>query len=171
MSQRCQWHHCAYHSDANVHVNRSVKDHSRKFLTKSVTQRCHWHRCDMHSGTESDFLIKKQYVEFFPKIFEQKLVAQRCQWHRCGTNFVDYLREFEAIFEKALTCVIHSVYQGPRGSCLMKKQRSKIPCQGPFSTCMLNTPFLATTIGVISGACVRLRLHQNQANSWNKSLC
>jgi hypothetical protein len=32
----------------------------------------------------------------------KKLVAQ---WHRCATNFVDYLRELEAIFEKALTCV------------------------------------------------------------------
>jgi hypothetical protein len=24
--------------------------------------------------------------------------------HRCATNFVDYLREFEAIFENAVTC-------------------------------------------------------------------
>jgi hypothetical protein len=31
--------------------------------------------------------------------------AQRYYLHRCATNFVDYLREFEAIFEKALTWV------------------------------------------------------------------
>jgi hypothetical protein len=43
---------------------------------------------------------------------------------------VDFLREFEAIFKKALP-----VYQWPRESCLMKKnQRSKISCQGPFKT-------------------------------------
>jgi hypothetical protein len=45
-------------------------------------------------------------------MFEKTLVAQRCHWHRCATNFIYYLRQFEAIF----------VYQGPRGSCLMKKK-------------------------------------------------
>jgi hypothetical protein len=32
-------------------------------------------------------------------------ILQRCHWHCCATNFVNYLREFEAIFEKALTWV------------------------------------------------------------------
>jgi hypothetical protein len=51
-----------------------------------------------------------------------------CQWHRWNyfsgvidtseTNFVNYLHEFEAIFQKALTRV-----SGLRGSCLIKKQR------------------------------------------------
>jgi hypothetical protein len=64
---------------------------------------------------------------------QSKARQQRCQWHRCATNFVDYLREFEAIFEKALTCMS----QGLRGSCLMKKKRrKKISCQGPFNMYM-----------------------------------
>jgi hypothetical protein len=44
----------------------------------------------------------------------------------CATNLVDYLPVFEAIFEKALTCV-----SGTQGKLFdEKKQRSKISCQG-----------------------------------------
>jgi hypothetical protein len=51
-------------------------------------------------------------------------------------NFVDYIREFEAIFEKALICV-----SGTQGKLFDEKtQRSKISCQGPFkaSCCVAN---------------------------------
>jgi hypothetical protein len=54
--------------------------------------------------------------------------VQRCHWHRCAIIFVDYLREFKAIFEKALTSV-----SGTQGKLFdEKKQRSKISCPGPF---------------------------------------
>jgi hypothetical protein len=48
----------------------------------------------------SDFLIKKK----------TKNSVSNYSRHRCATNFVDYLREFEAIFKKALI-----LNQGPRG--------------------------------------------------------
>jgi hypothetical protein len=38
---------------------------------------------------------------------------------KIGDFIVDFLHEFEAIFKKRLK----PVYQGPRGSCLMKKTR------------------------------------------------
>jgi hypothetical protein len=45
----------------------------------------------MHSGViETDVI---QYVLYS---------VQRFHWHRCVINFVDFLREFEAIFKKAL---------------------------------------------------------------------
>jgi hypothetical protein len=54
--------------------------------------------------------------------------AQWWHWHRCATKFVDYLREFEVIFEKALTRV-----SGAQGKLFDKKKlRLKISCQGPL---------------------------------------
>jgi hypothetical protein len=70
--------------------------------------------------------VKKQCVKLFGKIFEKSWLhsgvnetdvqvtavsmtplctSQRCYWHRWATNFLDYLQEFEAIFEKDLTRV------------------------------------------------------------------
>jgi hypothetical protein len=46
--------------------------------------------------------------------------AQRCHWHRCPTNFINYLREFEALFEKALTGV-----SGTQGKLSDKKNRGR----------------------------------------------
>jgi hypothetical protein len=57
-------------------------------------------------------LFKKQCVELFSKIFEKKLVV---------TNFVDYLREFEAIFEKAITCV-----SGAQGKLFYVKKKTEV---------------------------------------------
>jgi hypothetical protein len=85
-----------------------------------------------------------------------KLVAQRCQWHRCACCVNDTSVHIIAV---SLTPLCHQlcwlssrirshigkgfnlVYQGPRGSCLMKikkKQRSKISCQGPFNYYLIN---------------------------------
>jgi hypothetical protein len=74
-------------------------------------------------ATEPDFLIKKTVCRIIREYIRKKLVAQRCQWY-----FVDYLREFEAIFETASTC--ESGIQGKLFD--EKKQMSKISCQGPF---------------------------------------
>jgi hypothetical protein len=55
---------------------------------------------------------------------------QRCQWHRWNSNMIDFLGEYEAICKKRL----YGVNQGPRGDCLMKKNRwSKISCYCPFN--------------------------------------
>jgi hypothetical protein len=37
-------------------------------------------------------------------------LTPRCHCHHCATNFVDYLREFEAIFEKALKGQRHEIF-------------------------------------------------------------
>jgi hypothetical protein len=46
--------------------------------------------------------------------------AQRYHWHRCATNFVDYLTEFEAVFEKTLTRV-----WGVQGNLFDEKTRGR----------------------------------------------
>jgi hypothetical protein len=107
-----------------------------------MSQQCQWHRCFCHSGVSDSaghvtavcsrvrfFIKKKHCVELFPKIFEPS-------WHRCATNFVDYLREFEAIFEKALTCV-----SGTQGSCLMKKNRGR---KSRVRVPLINSYFICT---------------------------
>jgi hypothetical protein len=54
---------------------------------------------------------------------------QRYRWHRYATDFVEYFREFEAIFEKALTCVARA----KRDLFDEKYQMPKISCQGHFN--------------------------------------
>jgi hypothetical protein len=60
------------------YLKKSASDHSRRRPTKNVAQWCHWHCCNIH---------------------------RRCHWYRCATKIGEYLRGFEAIFEKALTRV------------------------------------------------------------------
>jgi hypothetical protein len=55
-------------------------------------------------AAESDFHIKNSAKDHSQR-FSTKLVAQWCHCHSCAANFVEYLHEFRAKFEKALTRV------------------------------------------------------------------
>jgi hypothetical protein len=70
--------------------------------------------CRVHCAAESDFLIKTVCRIVREDIREKKLVAQRC-----ATNFVDYLCEFEAIFEKAQV-------SGTQGKLFDEKNRGRV---------------------------------------------
>jgi hypothetical protein len=89
---------CAGESD--FLIKNSASNYSRRYTKKS------W----LHSGV-NDTAVYVTAVSM-----TRLCISQRCHWHGCATNFVDYLREFEAIFEKALTCV-----SGTQGNWLMKK--------------------------------------------------
>jgi hypothetical protein len=111
-AQRCQWHRCAHHTcvnDSAVHVT-----------AVPMTPLCMSH--DVQPTLSTIFAIDPiQYCFFYAGI-----------WFGCtrhsGDFTVDFLREFEAIFKKALTRV-----SGAYGELFDEKnQRSKFSCQGPF---------------------------------------
>jgi hypothetical protein len=119
MSQQCQWHHCAMCCVAESYFRRknSVSGHSRRYSTKLVAQRCWCFFCRnmtrLHSAHDTA-------VTFTAVSLTPLWQAQWCHWNRCATNFVEYLREFEAIFEKAWTCV-----SGVQGKLFDEKNRSR----------------------------------------------
>jgi hypothetical protein len=53
---------------------------------------------------------------------------QRCHWHRSGTDFVEQLREFEAIFENALTRELFDEKTSDRKS----RDTVSLTCPEPF---------------------------------------
>jgi hypothetical protein len=93
--------------DISFYGSQSLSKMRSKFTAVSLillcmSQRCQGHRCSVCRCVR--FLHKKQCLGSFNKI-GCTLHAQRYHWHRCATNFFEYLREFEDIFEKALTSV------------------------------------------------------------------
>jgi hypothetical protein len=117
----CQWHRCgkkrsreSYRYSAGQFARvcfLKVARASRIWSPKS--QQCHIYTgvSYLHSGViehrrtcrsgDNDTAVICTAVSFTPLWHEQG-----CHWQHCGTNFVNYLREFEAIFEKALTWCI-----------------------------------------------------------------
>jgi hypothetical protein len=133
MSRWYQWHHV---HPSQISALRTVlrtisKDIRQSWLHSGVTyttiictalsltllchaQQYYWQRCNMHSGVMDTAMICT--------------IAHHCRWHHCANNFLEYLREFEATFEKALTRA-----SGPQGKLFHEKNHgSKISCQGPF---------------------------------------
>jgi hypothetical protein len=136
IAQQWQWHHCAWHSGLNfVEYLREWSD-TLFFKRKSVSaghgtsvplvplgnaQLYHWHRCEIHSGANTMLWLSQrcqwQHCDFGPHIWEALATTTVT---KIGEILVDFLCKFKAIFKKALT-----VYQGPRGSFLMKKTEVK----------------------------------------------
>jgi hypothetical protein len=78
----------------------------------------------LHSGVNdsADTAVPVTAVSMTPLY-----MLQRCHWHRCATNFVDYLRVFEATFEKVLTCV-----SGTQGKLFDEKTEVENLMSGPL---------------------------------------
>jgi hypothetical protein len=175
-SQGCQWLRCACYSGAN---DSAVQVTAVSMTPLCISQQWHLLRCTMCSQIIIPYK-KKLCLASFSKIFNkvgctaESLTplwhAQRSHWHHCdmyncvidtavtrhwhlcATNFVDFLRKYKAIFKKALTRVSGAY----RGSCLMKKQRSKSRVR-----VALNSVFLLKNISYI----------QNKPLAYNKELC
>jgi hypothetical protein len=122
----CKW----YSLTVWICIDKSLSNMRTKVTAVSMTplcksQRCQWHRCAVCSRVR--FPYKKNSVPNYSRRYsKKKLVAQRCQWHCWATNFVDYLREFKAIFKKALTCV-KLFHEKNRG----RKSRVRVPLTRP----------------------------------------
>jgi hypothetical protein len=132
MSQRCQWLRCACHSGVNdtdvqcgaksdFLIKNSVLNYSQIYLMHGLEPFRIWLRIrvdNRHCWLHSD--VNDPAVPVTAVSMTQLFPSQECHWHCCATNFVEYLREFEAIFEKALTRVT-----GAQGKLFDEKNRGR----------------------------------------------
>jgi hypothetical protein len=132
-AQRSHWHHCDMYSEVIDTTVTCTAESLTPCTAESLTplwhaQRSHWHHCDMHSGFIFEWLwlhwkgisIEKTYIckltytisiTFTPKIWGWTkdrfcyIGIIDTAVTKIGDFVVDFLREFEAIFKKALTRV------------------------------------------------------------------
>jgi hypothetical protein len=95
---------------------KSASNHSRRYSTKLFAQQFRWHRFAMHSGV-IDTAVTCTAV----------WLTQHWHAHCTAVSltplcdpFVEYLREFEAIFVGFNPCI-----RGRRGGCLAKKKKHR----------------------------------------------